>query len=167
MENIIAIEMQSLESGLQYLDRLPKEQDGGRQASQRVKGVERAQRHLIVHFGVREAVVGGAVEGAAAVGGVEHGEGGDGEGEEGEEEDVDEEEGPDEAVLDLQERLGERVLEQVLVFPLDYLVVQGHLAVRQARLPLERLKVEYDQQAGRREVLGDEYIALILTFIMV
>lgn len=69
-------------------------------------------------------------------------------------------------IYNLEERLGERVLEQVLVLPLDYLVVQGHLAVRQARLPLERLKVEYDQQAGRREVLGDEYIALILTFIM-
>ena len=68
--------------------------------------------------------------------------------------------------IDLEEGLGERVLEQVLVLPLDYLVVQSHLAVRQARLPLERLKVEYDQQAGRREVLGDEYIALILTFIM-
>ena len=113
-ENSIAIEMQSLESGLQYLDRLPKEQDGGRQASQRVKGVERAQRHLVVHFGVREAVVGGAVEGAAAVGGVEHGEGGDGEGEEGEEEDVDEEEGPDEAVLEVQKGLRQWVPQQVL-----------------------------------------------------
>ena len=54
------------------------------------------------------------------------------------------------------------MLEEILVLPLDYLVVQGHLAVRQARLPLERLKVEYDQKAGRREVLGDNYIDLIL-----
>ena len=68
--------------------------------------------------------------------------------------------------IDLEKGLGERVLEQVPVLPLDYLVVQSHLAVRQARLPLERLKVEYDQQAGRREVLGDEYIALILTLKM-
>ena len=68
--------------------------------------------------------------------------------------------------IDLEKGLGERVLEQVLVLPLDYLVVQSHLAVRQACLPLERLKVEYDQQAGRREVLRDEYIALILAFEM-
>lgn len=94
--------MQSLESGLQYLDRLPKEQNRGRQASQHVEGVERAQRRHVVNFVVGEAVE-GAVEDVPAVGGVEGGEGGNGQGEEGEEEDVDEEERPDEAVLDLEE----------------------------------------------------------------
>ena len=35
------IEMQSLESSLQYLNRLPEEQDSGRHACQHVEGVER------------------------------------------------------------------------------------------------------------------------------
>ena len=98
--NIYAIEMQSLESGLENLDQLSKKEDRGRQASQDIEGVERPQRHHVVHLLGGEAVV-GIVDGVPAECGVEHGERRDGEGEEGEEEDVDEEEGPDEAVLDL------------------------------------------------------------------
>ena len=157
MDLIGAIELLSLKSGLQNLYCLPKKQDGGRHAGDNVEGIERPPGHHVdVHTLIRvdKAVV-RLVDGVPAVGGVEHGEGRDGEGEEGEEEQVDEEERPDEAVLDLQERLGERVLEQVLVLPQDDLAVQRHLAVRPARLPLEGLEVEYDQQAGRGEVLGD------------
>ena len=100
--DIYAIEIQSLESGLENLDQLPEKEDRGRHARQDVEGVERPQRHNVVHLLGGEAVV-GVVDRVPTEGGVEHGERRDGEGEEGEEEDVDEEEGPDEAVLDLQQ----------------------------------------------------------------
>ena len=75
--------MESLESGLQNLYRLPKKQDSGRHACQHVEGVERPERHPVVDLFVCEAVV-GAVEGVSAVSGVEGCEGRDGQGEEGE-----------------------------------------------------------------------------------
>lgn len=75
--------MESLESGLQNLYRLPKKQDSGRHACQHVEGVERPERHPVVNLFVCEAVV-GTVEGVPAVGGVQSGESGDGQSKEGE-----------------------------------------------------------------------------------
>ena len=52
------------------------------------------------------------------------------------------------------------MLEQVLVLPQDDLVVQGHFT--SSLVPLERLEVEYDQEAGRCEVLGEKNTYFIL-----